>query len=43
MEIKNTYEKPDKVIMKELPVEGNAAVVLPKMSWNVIIMAQDRL
>jgi len=38
MEIRNTYEKPDNITMKELPVENNVAVVLPKMSWNVIIM-----
>lgn len=33
----NTFEKPNEVEMKELPVtEGD--VVLPKMSWNVLIL-----
>ena len=33
----NTFEKPNEVGMKELPVtEGD--VVLPKMSWNVLIL-----
>lgn len=34
----NTFEKPDQVKMKELPVNETSAVVLPKMSWNVIVL-----
>ncbi|PXV95658.1 alpha-N-arabinofuranosidase [Lachnotalea glycerini] len=41
-EARNTFENPDNVVMKELPIEAskNLTVLLPKMSWNVIILGQ---
>jgi alpha-L-arabinofuranosidase len=35
---KNTFEKPDQVTLRELPVPAAGAlrIVLPKLSWNVI-------
>lgn len=39
-EVINTIEEPDRVGMKEQPIldENSLSVVLPKMSWNVIIL-----
>ncbi|OYP37920.1 hypothetical protein CG709_05720 [Lachnotalea glycerini] len=39
---RNTFENPANVVMKELPIEAskNLTVLLPKMSWNVIILGQ---
>ncbi len=37
-EIRNTFEQPDNVIMKELETTGTTSAVLPKLSWNVIIL-----
>ena len=38
LEARNTFEDPDSVVMKELeaPADGTK-VVLPKMSWNIVI------
>lgn len=38
LEARNTFEDPDNVVMKELeaPADGTK-VVLPKMSWNIVI------
>ncbi len=37
-EIRNTFEEPDNVGMKKLSVKDNSSVILPKLSWNVIIL-----
>ncbi len=37
LEARNTIDQPDEVGMKELPVSDGAEVVLPKLSWNVLI------
>lgn len=39
IEVRNTIEQPDNVVMKEMDVTESTgtAVVLPKMSWNVLI------
>ncbi|MDO4619266.1 MAG: alpha-N-arabinofuranosidase [Lachnospiraceae bacterium] len=34
----NTFEKPDEVGMKELPVSGSTEAELPAMSWNMLIL-----
>ncbi len=39
LEARNTLENPDNVVMKELEVPEGKTVILPKMSWNVIIYA----
>ena len=37
-EARNTFEDPDHVVMKELEVPADGTkVVLPKMSWNIVI------
>ena len=40
MELRNTIEQPDNVTMKELDITGvqGTAVVLPKLSWNIIVL-----
>ncbi len=40
-EIRNSYENQNHVVMKELEIkdENNLQIVLPKMSWNVIILS----
>lgn len=40
VELRNTIEEPDNVVMKEMDVTGasGTTVVLPKMSWNVLIL-----
>ena len=38
LEARNTFEDPDRVVMKELEVPADSTkVVLPKMSWNIVI------
>ena len=37
-EARNTIEDPDRVTMKELEASGANHVVLPKLSWNVVIL-----
>ena len=37
LEARNTIDQPDEVGMKELPVSDGAEVVLPKLSWNVLL------
>ncbi len=38
LEARNTFEDPDRVVMKELEVPADSKkVVLPKMSWNIVI------
>lgn len=38
LEVCNTYEEPDKVTMREQEITGRDEVILPKLSWNVIIL-----
>lgn len=40
MEVRNTIEQPDNVVMKELDVAqtSGTTTVLPKMSWNILIL-----
>ena len=35
----NTFEEPDRITMQELDVKEDAAAVLPRMSWNVLIFS----
>lgn len=38
LEARNTFEDPDRVVMKELEVPADSTkVVLPKISWNIVI------
>ena len=38
LEARNTYEMPDTVTMREAEVQNGESAVLPKLSWNVIIL-----
>lgn len=38
MEVRNTLEQPDNVVMRELEVKGGTKAVLPKMSWNILVL-----
>ncbi len=37
-EIRNTFEEPDNVTMKKIAVKDKNSVILPQLSWNVIIL-----
>ncbi len=37
LEARNTLEDPDNVTMKEMEVSADGKVILPKLSWNVVI------
>ena len=38
LELRNTPEKPDQVVMKEIKPEEKMSAVLPELSWNVLIL-----
>lgn len=37
-EARNTLEQPDNVVMRELEVTGGTKAILPKMSWNILVL-----
>jgi alpha-N-arabinofuranosidase len=37
----NTFEQPDRVVMRDVPTDGSAAALLPRMSWSALTYRMD--